>query len=132
MKNNKKKGFTLIELIAVIAILAILGFILVPNILGYRAKAEKANIQSSAKTLLNAFRAYNSDKDEADKIGKAGSYAAGVTSLKDESLIDSKNIPKCLSDGTNVTDLDSLESVANGSFKISTFSGQDSSITILH
>lgn len=60
-KLIKKKGFTLIELIAVIAILAILGAILVPRITGYRTKAKKSNYQSSAKVIINATKAYNAD-----------------------------------------------------------------------
>jgi type IV pilus assembly protein PilA len=57
----RKKGFTLIELIAVIAILAILGMILVPKIAGYKAKANKSNLQTSARTILDAVKAHNAD-----------------------------------------------------------------------
>jgi len=51
----KDKGFTLIELIAVIAILAI------PKVAGYKQYAKKSNYTSSAKVIINAVQAYNSD-----------------------------------------------------------------------
>lgn len=130
MRNNKKKGFTLIELIAVIAILAILGFILVPNILGYRKKAEMSNIQSSAKTLLNAFNAYNADKDST--IGNDSTkFSSDVQTLVSENLIDSTNLPICLSNGSDVKDIASLSKVANGSFSISgSVNGQSTRISV--
>jgi prepilin-type N-terminal cleavage/methylation domain-containing protein len=60
----KKKGFTLTELISVIAILAILGAVLVPRIPGYQAKAKRSRLQHSARNILHAVQAYNSDKPE--------------------------------------------------------------------
>ena len=60
-KNKRKKGFTLIELIAVIAILAILGAILVPKALGYTHKADMGKVQADAKIVLNAVQAFNAD-----------------------------------------------------------------------
>lgn len=67
-KNGKKKGFTLIELIAVIAILGILAAVLVPNIIGYTNKARKAKVVADAKIIVNAVSAYNSDADTATPI----------------------------------------------------------------
>ena len=65
MKNKKKKGFTLVELIAVIAILGILATILVPNIKGYTAKANKSKAIADAKTIVNAVDAYNAEDPDA-------------------------------------------------------------------
>lgn len=64
-KKNKKKGFTLIELIIVIAILAILGAILVPQITGYSLKAKKSKATSDATTICHAIAAYSADADTA-------------------------------------------------------------------
>lgn len=60
----KRKGFTLIEIIAVIAILAILGAILVPRISGYQARAKRSRLQYSARNILHIIQVYNSDKPE--------------------------------------------------------------------
>lgn len=58
IKSKSKKGFTLIELIAVIAILAILGAILVPKIGGYSTKANAAKDLANAKMLVQAVEMY--------------------------------------------------------------------------
>jgi len=90
MKKIKKtkKGFTLVELIAVIAILAILGAVLIPRIGGYRQKARKSNLQSSAKTIVNAIHAYNADKigteSEAEPITDDMSVEAAVVKINEE------------------------------------------------
>jgi prepilin-type N-terminal cleavage/methylation domain-containing protein len=78
-KNTKKKGFTLIELIAVIAILAILGAVLVPKISGYQNKAKKSNIQTSAKTMVHAIQAYNADANSTTARAAAATAEQGLT-----------------------------------------------------
>lgn len=52
--KNKKKGFTLIELVVVIAILAILALILIPSITGYIAKANTAKDAANANAVYTA------------------------------------------------------------------------------
>ncbi|AJA47556.1 fimbrial protein [Clostridium pasteurianum DSM 525 = ATCC 6013] len=59
--KKKKKGFTLVELIAVIAILAILAAIIVPRVANYTTSANDAKHLANAKTLANAIEAYNAD-----------------------------------------------------------------------
>jgi type IV pilus assembly protein PilA len=132
--KKRKAGFTLIEVIVVIAILAILGAILVPNVLGYRMKAEKSNIETSAKTLVSSIEAYNSDKDDnTDQISDStGSidYSAGITELVSEKILDSSKIPSCL-DGTHeVKTVADLELVAEGQFSVDTMNGEQSTITV--
>lgn len=141
--KTKKKGFTLIEVIAVIAILAILGAILVPNVLGYRKKAEKSNIQTSAKAIMTAIEAYNSDKGSSDAqigdnstsfLGKIN-YSVGIDKLVAEEVLDSAKIPDCLN-GAPVTGLnkvasvEDLNKVASGEFSIDKLDGKASVITI--
>lgn len=62
MKNTKKKGFTIVELVIVIAVIGILSAILIPTFSGLvqRAKdtAEQANMR-------NAVVAYMADADAA-------------------------------------------------------------------
>jgi type IV pilus assembly protein PilA len=80
MKNKNKKGFTLIELIAVIAILGILAAILVPNITGYIEKANVSKAVSDAKVVLNAVDAYNAEADASAVISE-GSTANETTHI---------------------------------------------------
>ncbi|MGM9874935.1 MAG: prepilin-type N-terminal cleavage/methylation domain-containing protein, partial [Bacilli bacterium] len=51
MKN--KKGFTLVELLAVIAILAILVIIALPNVINMYTKAQKETFLTEAKKVYN-------------------------------------------------------------------------------
>lgn len=112
-KDMKKKGFTLIELIAVIAILAILGAVLVPKISGYQDKAKKSNIQTSAKTMVHAMQAYNADATTT--IGDASTVAAAVALVNGESagLISTSNDSYTKLSALSVAD---LVGIANGKF----------------
>ena len=136
--KSKKKGFTLIEVIAVIAILAILGAILVPNVLGYRKKAEKSNIQTSAKTVMSAIEAYNSDKTLSDdQIGDSSesfagkiNYADAIDKLISEEVLDSAKIPDCLNKTNANMSVENLNKVASGNFSIDNLDGKASTIKI--
>ena len=44
LKENKKKGFTLVELIVVLVILAILAALLIPALVGYIDRAKEKQI----------------------------------------------------------------------------------------
>lgn len=57
--NKKKKGFTLIELMAVIAIVAILAAVLVPTVSGYITRSKKTAVITQARTVMNAVESYN-------------------------------------------------------------------------
>lgn len=57
MRNSKKKGFTLIELIVVIAILAILAAIAVPAYNGVKKEAAGQVGMSNARAAYTAFKA---------------------------------------------------------------------------
>ena len=56
MRKNKKKGFTLVELLAVIVILAILLAIAVPAVTKYITKSRKDGMIATAQEFADAIR----------------------------------------------------------------------------
>ena len=59
--KNKKKGFTLVELIVVLAILAILAAMLVPALTGYIDKANEKKVMAAARQYGVAAQSVVSD-----------------------------------------------------------------------
>ena len=54
LKNNKKKGFTLVELIVVLVILAILAALLIPALTGYIDKAKNKSVVAETRQIVMA------------------------------------------------------------------------------
>ncbi|SFC43555.1 type II secretion system protein [Clostridium uliginosum] len=57
--RNKKKGFTLIELIAVMAIIAILATAIIPRVTGYVKEAKKTKVIDQCRKVIMAVESYN-------------------------------------------------------------------------
>ena len=65
---KKKKGFTLIELMAVIAIIAILAAVLVPTVSGYITRSKKTAIITQVRNAVGAMQTFNiTAPNETDK-----------------------------------------------------------------
>lgn len=99
--RKKKKGFTLIELMAVIAIIAILAAVLVPTVTGYINRSKKTAIITECRTVMNAIETYNAvtasaiepnGKDKDTKVSVAIAAGGVLKSLVDEKLIDDTKI----------------------------------------
>lgn len=54
--KNKKRGFTLVELIVVLVILAILAALLIPALTGYIDKAKKDQVIAETRMLHEAIQ----------------------------------------------------------------------------
>lgn len=68
--KKKKKGFTLIELMAVIAIIAILAAVLVPTVSGYINRSKKTAIVSQVRNVITAVETHNATATGTEIIGE--------------------------------------------------------------
>lgn len=78
MKNTKVKGFTLIELIVVIAIIAVLAALLIPNLMGWVAKASLKTANSNAKAVATNAMAVISDLETDGMYFSSGTVSGSV------------------------------------------------------
>ena len=98
MKLNKRKGFTIVELVIVIAVIAILAAVLIPNISNL---VKKANASADETLVRNLNTALSMDVEKHQTMDKAleaalknGGYdlTTIVTKNKDNKILwDSKN-----------------------------------------
>ena len=107
--KKKKKGFTLIELMAVIAIIAILAAVLVPTVSGYINRSKKTAIVSQVRSVITAVETHNAtatgaaiittDKTVAELVGKTAAGAAASSALLESDLLTAESVNR-LSDMT--------------------------------
>ena len=60
-KNNKRKGFTLIEIMVVLVIIGIMAALIVPKVLGRAEDARKVAAKSDMSAITNALKMYSLD-----------------------------------------------------------------------
>lgn len=78
LKENNKKGFTLVELIVVLVILAILAALLIPALTGYIDKAKNKSIVAETRQTVMAAQTL------ADEEYAKASEGADITLVKAE------------------------------------------------
>lgn len=77
IRKTKKKGLTLIEMIAAIAIIGILAATLIPEVSSYAQRAEDTKLKTEAKILLNAIEMYNASvTDSTKRIGNSTDFSS--------------------------------------------------------
>ena len=81
MKNNKKRGFTIVELVIVIAVIAILAAVLIPT---FSNVVKKANLSAELQQIRNAWYDYLAS-DSAD-VTRMGEYDIEIASTVDTSV----------------------------------------------
>ena len=75
MNKMKKKGFTLVELLAVIILLGLLTFVVMPSVIGFIKEAKEKSYQQQLSNLKESAIRYVSDHtDIIDEIEKNGKY----------------------------------------------------------
>ena len=97
-KENKKKGFTLVELIVVLVILAILAALLIPALTGYIDKAKNKSIGAETRQTVMAAQTL---VDEApakagvasDTVKVEDQDGAGAGAIKKQDIADLAEVP---------------------------------------
>jgi len=118
--KKKKKGFTLIELVAVLAIIAILSTALIPKFDKYITEAKKVAVLNEAKTVVAA---YESSKVRINK----DETSTSIKDLVDKNYLDSDSIKK-ISPSFSVEQCKQLMDTENYTFDIDSASGSPTNI----
>jgi type IV pilus assembly protein PilA len=105
MRNNKNKGFSLIELLIVVAIILIIAAIAIPNLMRSKMAANEASAVASLRTFNTSIVAYSTtystDPTLLANLGPAAAPSAAAADLVD-SLLGTAAIP-AIKSGYNFT-----------------------------
>lgn len=90
LKENKKKGFTLVELIVVLVILAILAALLIPALVGYIDRAKEKQIISETRSCVMAAQTIADEEyakngksiKDIDQVGDTAADTAGAAVIE--------------------------------------------------
>ena len=92
--RKKKKGFTLVELMAVVAIIAILAVVLVPTVSGYINRSKKVAIVSQVRIALGAVETYNATA--STPIADTKTVSDAVTAIGDNEILMKDDVDRIL------------------------------------
>lgn len=93
MKENKKKGFTLVELIVVLVILAILAALLIPALTGYIDKAKNKSIVAETRQAVMAAQTLADEEYAKDRSTDIKFGDDGIALTKVQELAETKAAP---------------------------------------
>lgn len=112
LRNNKKKGFTLVELIVVLVILAILAALLIPALTGYIDKAKNKSVIAETRQAVMAAQTLVDEAYAKQEVGTTIEVGSGknVTESQIEKLaeLDDKTVSNVT---LETTDTDKLNKV---------------------
>ena len=119
MKKMNKKGFTLIEMLAVIAIIAVLVAIIVPAVGSSTTKAKAATDAANLRSVLSAatieYASNGLDDDDKLALDVTVSPAKSVDADNIVVVLSGSELKAYYTDGTtNYYDIDSFAVVAEG------------------
>lgn len=93
MKENKKKGFTLVELIVVLVILAILAALLIPALTEYIDKAKNKSIVAETRQAVMAAQTLADEEYAKDRSTDIKFGDGGIALTKVQELAETKAVP---------------------------------------
>ena len=100
--KNRKKGFTIVELVIVIAVIGILSAILIPTFAGLTARAQEKALQEG---LRNSYVAYSVDyADKEGYVAEEDVYLSEDASLAATSKVYKLNVENGVWEEVNVKD----------------------------
>ena len=100
LKENKKKGFTLVELIVVLVILAILAALLIPTLTGYINKAKEKSIIAETRQVVMAAQTIADEQ-----YGTLTLTGSGTVTYSLNTTAKAKSSATTKADGSSVIDL---------------------------
>lgn len=116
--NNKKRGFTLVELIVVLVILAVLAALLVPALTGYIDKAKKSQVIAETRALTQAAQTELSSLYGTDEFAKQKSASTFTVAAKDGNRLSSQTDTQSLTGlkerYNDIVNLSEVPSLKNG------------------
>ena len=126
LKENKKKGFTLVELIVVLVILAILAALLVPALTGYIDKAKKKSIVAETRQVVIAAQTVYDEKYGTVEQGTAMAALTDAQKTEVKSLAEVKGT---IGDVTCTTAEDTTNHIAIGTVNKVVYTSADGKYT---